>query len=94
MIDVHELLKVPYVDRGRTMEGLDCRGQLLLVRDQLGMPSLPDICPVSRAEQRATEYGCNGSYTWIAFDKTRANLSVFSLHGDWFGATNWADIWQ
>lgn len=59
MIDVHEFLKVPYLDRGRTMDGLDCWGQLLLVRDQLGMQSLPDIGPVSRAEPIAMqrEYG-------------------------------------
>lgn len=59
MIDVHEFLRVPYVDRGRTMEGLDCWGQLLLVRGQLGMPSLPDIGPVTRAEPIAMqrEYG-------------------------------------
>lgn len=59
MIDVHKFLKVPYVDRGRTMDGLDCWGQLLLVREHLGMPSLPDIGPVSRAEPIAMqrEYG-------------------------------------
>lgn len=55
MIDVHEFLKVPYVDSGRTMDGLDCWGQLLLVRQQLGMPELPDIGPVTRAEPIAMQ---------------------------------------
>ena len=50
MIDIHALLAVPYVDRGRTMEGLDCWGQLLLVRQAMGLPELPSIGPVSRAE--------------------------------------------
>lgn len=59
MIYVNDLLSVPYLDRGRTMDGLDCWGQLLLVRKHLGMPSLPDIGPVSRAEPIAMqrEYG-------------------------------------
>lgn len=50
MIDIHALLTVPYLDRGRTMEGLDCWGQLLLVRRAMGLPELPSIGPVSRAE--------------------------------------------
>lgn len=59
MIDIHALLKVPYVDRGRTMQGLDCWGQLLEARRALGMPELPDIGPISRAEPIAMqrEYG-------------------------------------
>ena len=50
MIDIHRLLAVPYRDRGRTLEGLDCWGQLLQVRRELGLPDLADIGPVSRAE--------------------------------------------
>lgn len=50
MINIHQILAVPYVDRGRTLEGMDCWGQLLWARDAMGLPPLPDIGPVSRAE--------------------------------------------
>lgn len=58
MIDIHQLLAVPYVDRGRTLEGMDCWGQLLWARAAMGLPALPDIGPVSRAEPIEMQRQC------------------------------------
>lgn len=38
---MNRYLRVPYVDGGRTMEGLDCWGLALLVRNDMGLPDLP-----------------------------------------------------
>lgn len=49
MIDVQAHLAVPYVDGGRTMQGYDCWGQLLLLRQQLGCGRLPSLGGVTRS---------------------------------------------
>jgi len=38
---MNQYLRVPYVDGGRTMAGLDCWGLALRVRADLGLPELP-----------------------------------------------------
>lgn len=43
MIDVEKYLSVPYLDGGRTLQGSDCWGFVLAVREELGLPSLPSI---------------------------------------------------
>lgn len=39
---MNHFLSVPYVDGGRTLDGLDCWGLALQVRRELGLPELPD----------------------------------------------------
>lgn len=39
---MNQYLRVPYVDGGRSMEGLDCWGLALFLRRDLGLPELPD----------------------------------------------------
>jgi hypothetical protein len=48
MIDVNKYLACPYLDGGRTSAGLDCWGQLLLVRAELGCRPLPSLGGVTR----------------------------------------------
>lgn len=43
MIDYHKYLTVPYMEGGRTLQGLDCWGLILLVRQELGLQELPSI---------------------------------------------------
>lgn len=38
---MNQYLRVPYVDGGRDMDGLDCWGLALCVRRDLGLPHLP-----------------------------------------------------
>jgi len=39
---MNKFMRVPYVDGGRTLEGLDCWGLVLAVRQELGLPGLSD----------------------------------------------------
>lgn len=39
---MNQYLQVPYVDGGRTLDGLDCWGLALAVRADMGLPLLPD----------------------------------------------------
>lgn len=48
MIDLTPYLRAPYLDAGRTMEGLDCWGLMLLVRAELGMAPLPSLLDTTR----------------------------------------------
>lgn len=48
MIDVEKYLRAPYLDGGRTFDGLDCWGSLLLVRAELGCRPLPSLGGVTR----------------------------------------------
>lgn len=48
MIDVEKYLTCPYLDAGRSLAGLDCWGQLLLVRAELGCQPLPSLGGVTR----------------------------------------------
>lgn len=36
MIDVSDLIGIPYLDNGRTLEGLDCYGLAIIVEKRLG----------------------------------------------------------
>jgi cell wall-associated NlpC family hydrolase len=36
LIDVSDLIGIPYVDNGRTLEGLDCYGLAIIVEKRLG----------------------------------------------------------
>lgn len=40
MIDIEKYLFVPYVKAGRTLNGFDCWGLTLLIREALGLPVL------------------------------------------------------
>lgn len=40
MIDIEKYLFVPYVKSGRTLQGFDCWGLTLLIREELGLPAL------------------------------------------------------
>lgn len=48
MIDVERYLAVPYRDGGRDMGGLDCWGQVMRVRGEIGLPELPTIGDTTR----------------------------------------------
>lgn len=48
MIDIEKYLLVPYEDSGRTMAGLDCWGQMLLIRAELECADLPALTAVTR----------------------------------------------
>jgi len=48
MIELEKYLKVPYLTGGRTMEGLDCWGLVLLIRAEMGLMSMPDFGAVTR----------------------------------------------
>lgn len=39
---MNQYLRVPYMDGGRTMAGLDCWGLALCIRADMGLPDLPD----------------------------------------------------
>jgi hypothetical protein len=43
MINLEQYLSVPYVEGGRTLDGLDCWGLVLLVRESMGLGRLPSI---------------------------------------------------
>lgn len=45
---IDNYLRVPYLDQGRTLEGLDCWGLVLGIRRDLGFSDLPEIGAVTR----------------------------------------------
>lgn len=47
-LNVEKYLSVPYVDGGRSMAAHDCWGQVMLVREELGLPSLPSLGGTTR----------------------------------------------
>lgn len=50
---MNQYLRVPYVDGGRTMGGLDCWGLALRIRADLGLPELPDDPLATRGNGKA-----------------------------------------
>lgn len=56
MIDLNQYLLAPYLDGGRTLQGLDCWGLLLLVREDLGCRPLPSIGAITRREPAGMQH--------------------------------------
>lgn len=55
MINIDELLKVPYLDGGRDAQGLDCWGLVLAGREAMGLPELLDRDAVTRHTVQAMQ---------------------------------------
>lgn len=45
---IEKYLSIPYVDGGRSMEGLDCYGLLIRIREELGLTAPPDVGSITR----------------------------------------------
>lgn len=52
---MNHFLEVPYLDRGRTMDGADCWGLSMLVRASLGLPDIPLAVDTDRTTLQAMQ---------------------------------------
>lgn len=52
-----DLMQAPYLDGGRTLQGIDCWGVVLEVRRRMGLPELPSIGGTVRSDvKEATRF--------------------------------------